>query len=680
MPTDYWTKKLWRDYSNVTEPKVASNMVEMSQDELTLFVTEMNEKIAGLEEGLLQLEQEANPALVAELFRHAHTIKGSAGVAGLTTISQLAHAMENLLDQVRSGTRIVDSGLIDALLEGVDMLRAMLLAVQQDMPSPDPSELIQRLSVIADQPSKPTAEPEEREPEAASSAPTSTSEGLTGQPTVLNLFIKPECPLPAARAFQAYLTIGRYAEVVSIDPSVDEILAGRAKYRVVAQVRFPDENALAELERELSRFDDLIVEVQRQKDGQKVSEVVSVSQQQEEPSAAAAIAQEIQSVKVSIEQLDALLNLVGELVIERARLERGVQRLAELNSNGVTSELQGVTERVSRIVGQLQESLTRTRMVPLSIVFGRFPRLVRELSRKMGKRIQLHISGEDIEIDRALVEKLHECLVHLVRNAIDHGIEATEERLAAGKPPEGRVEIAASQSEGSVIVVVKDDGRGIDPNKIRQKAVERGILTEEQAANASDDEVIKFIFHSGFSTKESVSEVSGRGVGMDVVKSAMEQIGGTVDLHSQAGIGTTVTLRLPLTLAIIPALLVRVGGRLFALPMHYVTEVIDLNHADVQQVASGERVLLLRGNPLPLWSLAKLLELPANGKETTVVIVRHQERLIALTTEGVEGKDEIVIKPLGYPLHSLRSFIGATILGDGSIALIVDLNGLTFRR
>ncbi|MFA0740672.1 MAG: hypothetical protein DFNUSKGM_000779 [Candidatus Fervidibacter sacchari] len=640
-------------------------MVELSQDELELFVTEAEENIANLENGLLKLEREGDAALVAELFRYAHTLKGSAGAAGLTEMSQLAHAMENLLEEVRNGTRKVTSDLVDTLLECVDMLRAMVLAIQENGKQPDPSMLIKKLSNLSDQ---------QNDSDASDYKPSAPIEET---PVTLNIFIKPECPMPSVRAFQAYLIMSRYGEIVSLEPPVSEIQAGRAKYRLVAKVKLSDDNSLSELEQELTKFEDLVVEVQRQKDGQKVSEIVTA---QKEVETSAAPQAELQSVRVSIEQMDALLNLVGELVIERARLERGVRKVAEINGNGIAEELQGVTERVSRIVSQLQESLTRTRMVPLNVVFARFPRLVRELSRSMGKRVQLKIEGEDTEIDRALVEKLNECLVHLVRNAIDHGIEPPDERIAAGKPPEGLIEISASQSEGSVIVVVRDDGRGIDPNKIRRKAIERGLLTEEQASSLSDDEAIQFIFRSGFSTKEEVSEVSGRGVGMDAVKNAMEQIGGTIDLHSQIGAGTTVTLRLPLTLAIIPALLVRVGGRLFALPMHSVTEVLDLQRSDVQEIGTGEKVLVLRGNPLPLFSLAKLLGIPNGRTEGTGVIVRQQEKLIAVSVEAVEGKDEIVIKPLGYPLHNLRSFIGATILGDGSIALIVDLNGVTIRR
>jgi len=641
-------------------------VVELSQDELELFVTEAEENIANLENGLLRLEREGDAALVAELFRYAHTLKGSAGAAGLVEMSQLAHAMENLLDEVRNGKRNVTSELVDTLLECVDVLRAMVLALRDGEKQPDPSLLVRKLSAFSE---------EQRNQSDTSDQKVSMSSGEIC--ATLNIFIKPECPMPSARAFQAYLIMSRYGEITFLDPPVSEIQAGRAKYRLVAQVKLPDDNSLSEMEQELTRFGDLVVEVQRQKDGQKISEIVTA---QREVETSAAPQAELQSVRVSIEQMDALLNLVGELVIERARLERGVRKVAELNGNGIAEELQGVTERVSRIVSQLQEALTRTRMVPLNVVFARFPRLVRELARSMNKRVQLKIEGEDTEIDRALVEKLNECLVHLIRNAIDHGIEPPDERTAAGKPPEGLIEISASQSEGSVIVVVRDDGRGIDPNKIRRKAIERGLLTEEQASSLSDEDAIQFIFRSGFSTKEEVSEVSGRGVGMDAVKAAMEQIGGTIDLHSQIGAGTTVTLRLPLTLAIIPALLVRVGGRLFALPMHSVTEVLDLQRSDIQEIGTGEKVLVLRGNPLPLFSLAKLLGIPNGGTEGTGVIVRQQEKLIAMSVEGVEGKDEIVIKPLGYPLHNLRSFIGATILGDGSIALIVDLNGLTIRR
>ncbi|MFA0733481.1 MAG: hypothetical protein LKKZDAJK_001975 [Candidatus Fervidibacter sp.] len=641
--------------------------MELTAEERTLFIAEAEEHIANLESGLLRLEQGGDRAVIGELFRSAHTLKGSAGAAGLTGMSRLAHAMENLLDQVRNGTKAVTAELIDALLMGVDFLRAMVVALRQNTPLPDAAPLIRQLTALAQQ----TPNALQRDELAA------PSQRATEVIITLNIFIKPECPMPAARAFQAYLAMSRYGEVVSLEPPVSEIQAGRAKYRLDAQVRFPDEAALAELERELSRFDDVVVEMQRQREGKQFREIIVPPSAAEMPTAAPT---ELQSVRVSVEQMDALLNLVGELVIERARLERGVRRVTEFHGNGIAEELQGVTERISRIVGQLQEALTRTRMVPLSVVFGRFPRLVRELARSMSKRVQLRIEGEATEVDRALVEKINECLVHLVRNALDHGIEPPDERIAAGKPPEGVVELAASQSEGSVIVVVRDDGRGIDPDKVRRKAVERGWLSEEQAAALSDDDALRLIFRPGFSTKEQVSEVSGRGVGMDVVRNALEQIGGTVDIQSTVGGGTTVTLRLPLTLAIIPALLVRVAGRLFALPMHSVAEVLDLRRETVQVIGQGERVLMLRGEPLPLWSLAHLLGAANGEKEGIAVIVRQRDRGVAVSVEGVEGKDEIVIKPLGFPLHTLRTFLGATILGDGSVALIVDLNGVLARR
>jgi two-component system chemotaxis sensor kinase CheA len=398
-------------------------VVELSQDELELFVTEAEENIANLENGLLRLEREGDAALVAELFRYAHTLKGSAGAAGLVEMSQLAHAMENLLDEVRNGKRNVTSELVDTLLECVDVLRAMVLALRDGKKQPDPSLLVRKLSAFSE---------EQRNQSDTSDQKVSMSSG--GICATLNIFIKPECPMPSARAFQAYLIMSRYGEITSLDPPVSEIQAGRAKYRLVAQVKLPDDNSLSEMEQELTRFGDLVVEVQRQKDGQKISEIVTA---QREVETSAAPQAELQSVRVSIEQMDALLNLVGELVIERARLERGVRKVAELNGNGIAEELQGVTERVSRIVSQLQEALTRTRMVPLNVVFARFPRLVRELARSMNKRVQLKIEGEDTEIDRALVEKLNECLVHLIRNAIDHGIEPPDERTAAGKPPEG---------------------------------------------------------------------------------------------------------------------------------------------------------------------------------------------------------------------------------------------------
>jgi len=641
--------------------------VELTAEERTLFIAEAEEHIANLESGLLRLEQGGDRAVIGELFRSAHTLKGSAGAAGLTGMSRLAHAMENLLDQVRNGTKAVTAELIDALLMGVDFLRAMVVALRQNTPLPDAAPLIRQLTALAQQ----TPNALQRDELAA------PSQRATEVIITLNIFIKPECPMPAARAFQAYLAMSRYGEVVSLEPPVSEIQAGRAKYRLDAQVRFPDEAALAELERELSRFDDVVVEMQRQREGKQFREIIVPPSAAEMPTAAPT---ELQSVRVSVEQMDALLNVVGELVIERARLERGVRRVTEFHGNGIAEELQGVTERISRIVGQLQEALTRTRMVPLSVVFGRFPRLVRELARSMSKRVQLRIEGEATEVDRALVEKINECLVHLVRNALDHGIEPPDERIAAGKPPEGVVELAASQSEGSVIVVVRDDGRGIDPDKVRRKAVERGWLSEEQAAALSDDDALRLSFRPGFSTKEQVSEVSGRGVGMDVVRNALEQIGGTVDIQSTVGGGTTVTLRLPLTLAIIPALLVRVAGRLFALPMHSVAEVLDLRRETVQVIGQGERVLMLRGEPLPLWSLAHLLGAANGEKEGIAVIVRQRDRGVAVSVEGVEGKDEIVIKPLGFPLHTLRTFLGATILGDGSVALIVDLNGVLARR
>ncbi len=635
---------------------------------LGVFIEEAKEHIESLEENLVKLEKEPyNQDLIQAIFRSFHTIKGSSGSMGFQQMTELAHLLENLLDRVRRGEVSVSSSLIDLLLQGVDFLKRMLEEITKKGQEPDwnMEEIFSALQDFRGEKEKDDS----------------------GE-YWLTVKLASDCSMKGVRA---YLVISRLQdsgiEVVNTVPSLSDLEGENfgQSFDILVRTALPPEEvvkivgSVAEIER---------VEV---KEGEE-EEKNRIEEKEEKNTIPPTGEQKIttnlkKTVRVDVERLDSLLNLVGELVIDRTRLEDIIQRLKDYQELVQFREiLSDTTTHIGRVTNDLQMEIMKARMLPLAEVFNRFPRLIRDLARQSGKEIDFIIEGEETELDRSLLEEITDPLIHLLRNAVDHGIESREERINKGKPPQGKVILRAYQEENSVVIVVEDDGRGLDVEKIKDKVVGMGLVTPEEVSKMSEREIVDFIFYPGFSTSDEVTEVSGRGVGMDVVKRNIERVNGQVRVESQLGVGTTFYLRLPLTLAIIRALLVKVGESIYSIPLSDVVEIEKVEKKDTYWV---NRVLttLFRGKTLPLLWLEALLdsrkynfisedEIP---EVLYTVVVSASSSLAGLVVDEVLGEQEIVIKSLGSYMRDVRGLGGATILGDGGISLIIDVASLLWK-
>jgi two-component system chemotaxis sensor kinase CheA len=614
---------------------------------LPVFLSEADEHLQQLEQGLLTLERRGpDPELVGALFRSAHTLKGSAGALGFGRIAQLTHAMEEALEALRAG-RPAD-GLADLLLECVDALRALRHEVADGGERTEVAELLRRLEEWKQ----------------------GRAEAL--HPVDVWVRLREDCPMRAARALALLRLLREHAQVEEVAPPEEAIARGNLGLEFTARVRAREPESLQEL---LTGPD---VEAVR---------VMPAAESRDErwldlgPQARGKLPDDpeltrrasLRTVRVDVERLDRLMNLVGELVVDRIRFQQIAQRLREVRLvDGVAEELAEATTHLGRVASDLQAEVLKARMLPIEHLFSRFPRYVRDLARRAGKRVELVLEGQDTELDRSVIEQIGGPLMHLVRNAIDHGIEPPEERERAGKPAAGRLCLAAFQEEEGIVVVVEDDGRGIDTDRVRQKAVALGILSPEAAGRLSEEEAVELIFHPGLSTAQAVTEVSGRGVGMDAVRAGVQALGGSVEVETRRGQGTRFLLRLPLTLAIVRALLVSCGGERYALPLAGVQEIVEVPAGRVHRVGA-HRTTLLRGAVLPVVSVHEALELPVpEAAGRLLCVVTGGRRRVGLWVDRVLGEGEVVVKPLGPYLGQVPGVSGATILGDGRVALILE--------
>lgn len=664
---------------------------------LGVFLEEVEEHIERLEENLVQLEKNpGDESLVQAIFRSFHTIKGSSSSMGFQKMMELAHLMENLLDGVRKETIAVTPELVDTLLRGVDLLKFMRSGIALDgrEPEVETGEIVamlqnflggQRKEVVKEE-----AQEERKEEPGIREEPEEVAR--EEREYLVRVFLTLDCSMKGVRA---YLVINRLQEsgidVVSTQPSLTDLESERFGQSFDVFVR-------SELSpEEIKKIVESVAEVERAEVAVQEKEAAREAEREEKREEKEAKAPSLEkkkitgglkkTVRVDVERLDALMNLVGELVIDRARLEDIIRKLQESKEVAhLRTLLADTTTHIGRVTNELQMEIMKARMLPLAEVFNRFPRMVRDLARNFGKEIDFIIEGEDTELDRSLIEEITDPLIHLLRNAVDHGIEPPQERLALGKPPRGRILLKAYQEENSVVILVQDDGRGIDVEKIRKKALALGLATQEELSRMSDREAIEFIFYSGFSTNEKVTDVSGRGVGMDIVRRNIERVNGQVHVESEKGKGTTFFLRLPLTLAIIRALLVRVDGAIYSIPLADVVEIEKIGKKDTYWV-NKTLTSLFRGRTLPLLRLRDLLE----GKKAEyeegmevpeilyTVVVNTARVLAGLVVDEIVGEQEIVIKSLGSYIGDVRGLGGATILGDGRVSLIVDVASLLWK-
>lgn len=671
--------------------------LDATPEELPIFIAETDEMLQMLDEQLVRLEQDGpSPELLQEVFRAAHTIKGSSAAIGHLRMAKLTHATESLLDKVRHGEIATTPALTQLLFEALDMLKALAAEVQTgEMTDLDVTNLVSKLEAHAAN-------------QGAAAAPArgvrpSVIEPPEGATHHMLVQLDSE-EWKSVRAFQTLLALDECGEILLSRPSRTEVIQQLVNKRLEVYLRstkttdqireklgtVPDITVLRLLDVEDMAFEDSAAMAEIQHAPQ--TEAAAAAQTSDHGPAGAASAGNKKgaaarpataTVRIDVERLDRLLNLVGELVIDRTRL-LGLGRALQdqLGEHAMLSEITETVFHLGRVTDEMQAEVMKSRMLPIGTVFSRFPRVTRDLSTRQGKKVELVIEGQETELDRSVIEEIGDPLVHLLRNAIDHGVEQPEDRIAAGKPETAIVKLTAEHVESSIVITVEDNGRGIDPAKIKAKSVERGLISAEVAQRMSDAEALELIFAPGFSTAATVTDISGRGVGMDIVRTNVERLGGTVEVQSKLGSGSRFFLRLPLTLAIVQALLVRVGGGIYALPLSSVTETLRVPVSDIQRLQQQEAILL-RGKVLPIVRCSALFqcesELPPNARDILVVAVKVGERQIGLAVDRLLGEQEVVIKSLGDLIGDVPGLSSAAILGDGTVALIVDVPALVQR-
>ncbi len=683
--------------------------MDMSQY-IGAFLDEATEQLQNLNDLLLSLENDPqNEEIVTDIFRIAHTLKGMSATMGFENIAHLTHAMEDMFDLVRK--REIDLAeedvtllfsCLDLLTTGVESIREGQGEADLDI-VPLADKIHARIS--GNSPEEPPHDAEENAQipltdQERDWVRKAHSEGLEMYKIVV--YLDDTCLLKAARAYMALSRAGDMGDVIKTVPPVEDLEQESFQQGFVLYLAtIVSEKEVQEGLERISEVKKVVVEHISDLDMEgDVPEESSQPASAEDLEASMDLEEELsgeqpalkdrnhlpgagktpvdapkrpaatggRTVRVDIGRLDKLMNLVGELVIGRARIER-------LAMEAKIKAFDEPLSQLGRISGEIQELVTKLRMVPVSFVFDRFPRIVRDLSKNMGKEIDLVIEGKETELDRTVIDEIGDPMVHLIRNAVDHGVETPEERKKAQKPKEGTVFIAAYQEGNGVIIEVRDDGKGIDTKVVRKKAVERGMLTPEEAAALTEEEAIRLVFLPGFSTAQQVTDVSGRGVGMDAVKNKVESLGGQFQVESAVGKGTRVLIRLPLTLAIVLALLIRVGEETYAISLENVEETLLVQKDEIKYV-HGTPVTNVRGEILSLKKLSTILRgenVNDDAQEYPVVVVKLGRNRVGFIVDELVGQQEIVIKPLGKLLSKVRGVAGATILGDGNVALILDV-------
>ena len=674
------------------------------------FVNEAREHLQILNQSLLDLEHDtSNMDLLNNIFRAAHTLKGSSATMGFMELNKLTHRMENVLDAIRNGKTAVTSVVLDTTFDCFDMLEVMIDEIDADSPSSvDVSDLVNQLDSLltedkgagGQEGSAAPAEPAgagQPEPVGAPAGLPETGQAFTLSGDDLEIAndainqglsvfkmridLEDTCALKSVRAVMVLKSIGDHADILATVPGAEAIEDGEFDqgFDVIFGTE-EDGNVIKESVghvNEVSKVDIIPAIIESAKpvseaaaESTSESEVEAAPAVQKTPAAGAKkpdVVRSVQSVRVNIEKLDALVNMVGELVINKIRL-------LEIQSTHQIKELDETVSNIDRLTNDLRDEVMQMRMVPVDQIFKRFPRMVRDLAKKKGKEIEVVLEGRDIELDRTVLDEIGEPMVHLIRNCVDHGIEPADVRERAGKPRGGVIKLIARREKNHVDIKVVDDGGGIDPDKLRAKAVDKGLISKGEAEAMSDENALMLIFAPGFSMAEAITDISGRGVGMDVVKTSIEALGGSVYLESDVGVGTTVTLKLPLTMAIIQALLVEVAHQVYAVPISSVLETVSVPTDSIRAMGQ-QKLITLRGRVLPLMWVHDLFgNISENGhEEVTAVVVDRGGQQVGLVVDSLIGQQEIAIKSLSGMLAGVKGFAGATILGDGKVIMILDV-------
>ncbi len=685
---------------------------------LEIFIDETKEHLQNLSDQLMVLEQEPeNADTINEIFRAAHSLKGMAGTMGYKRMQHLTHMMENVFSEVRTGNVSVTSNMVDILFQCLDALEAYLdeIVNSADEGSNDNEPIIKLLNGFLEKNPEGGAEEkpkEEKKPEAAANPAAvremkleeaelnAIQEALNRQMNVfkIDVHVDETCLLKAARAFLVFKAVEELGDVIKTNPSVQDIEDEKFDYdftimvitssprdvvaRAVAdvsEIKGVDLEAVNELPKPEVK-EEVKPEVKEEKTEVAKTEKAPAKAQDKKaaaPAKAAAGKPVVnRSVRVDIEKLDVLMNLVSELIIAK----NGLVSASHSDAGEKNSSLNEQIEYLERVTTNLHESVMKVRMMPIETVTQKYPKMVRDLSKKLNKQMKLTMTGEDTELDRTVIDEIGDPLMHLIRNSADHGLENEELRRERGKDPVGSINLNAYQDGNNVVIEVGDDGNGIDVEAVRNKAIEKGTITEEQAETMTDKEVIDLLFRPSFSTAKVVSDVSGRGVGLDVVKTKIEALGGAIEVRTKLGEGSTFSIRLPLTLAIIQALMVELGDEKYAISLDSIQTIEDVLKTDIKYVQSKE-VISLRGRVIPILRLHEILDIEKNEENDednlTVVIVKKGDKQAGLVVDRLIGQQEIVIKSLGSYIDNGNKLIsGATILGNGDVALILDANTL----
>ena len=705
---------------------------------LDIFVDETKEHIQVLSDQIMVLEKEPdNSDAIAEIFRSAHSLKGMAGTMGFKRMQHLTHDMENVFSAVREGKMKVNDSLVDTLFRGLDALQEYLDLIQEtsDEGDNDNEAIINELNHFlngggGEAPAASAAQTESSAP-AATAAATAVAAEEAAETSAkakyqdiklseveehaikkafddnMNVFgatvyIQESCLLKAARAFLVFKALEEIGEIIISNPGVQEIEDEKFDFdfSLIFLTKETESEVRAAIQN-VSEIEDVVIEAideSKSEEPKKVEE----PKKEETPKAAAPAATASasaaaaapaakqdankakgkgkpvvsRSVRVDIEKLDSLMNQVSELIIAKNGLVS--MSATEKRDSGDTSAFNEQIEYLGTVTTNLHETVMKVRMVPIESTVQKFPRMIRDLSKKLDKKMELYMTGEDTELDRTVVDEIGDPLMHLLRNSADHGLESNEERVRLGKPEVGSIFLDAYQEGNNVVIEVRDDGAGINVDKVKKKMVERGLVPADQIDTITDKEAIATLFSPSFSTADQVSDVSGRGVGLDVVKTNIESLGGTIECKTERGAGSSFTIRLPLTLAIVQALMVELGSEKYAIPLGSIQTIEEVPMSDIKYVQSKE-VISLRGTVIPLVRLDTLLDVPereANNDNVVIVIVRKADKLAGLVVDGLIGQQEIVIKSIGKYISTPKLISGSTILGDGEVALILDANVL----
>ncbi|MCP1490642.1 two-component system chemotaxis sensor kinase CheA [Peribacillus frigoritolerans] len=672
---------------------------------LEVFIEESKEHLQTCSEQLLVLEK--NPedlSIVNEIFRSAHTLKGMSATMGYEDLANLTHKMENVLDAIRNSQIVLSPELFDVIFLAVDDLEAMVMSIAEGGDGKrNVMGVVHQLEMIEKGESPVSSTIAEV---AAASAVLEKEEMTMGEYdefewTVLkqskdqgfnsfeiSIGLREDCLLKAARVFMVFEVLEKSGEVIKSHPPVELLEEEQFDQRfTITMVTTESSDEIKNKIMKVSEVEQVVVnaldlEHLRYADPSKEDKVTEILKQEtknaglpteydDRKKQAPVKTASSKTIRVNIERLDILMNLFEELVIDRGRLD-------QISSDLDNQELHETVERMSRITSDLQTIVLNMRMVPVETVFNRFPKMVRQLARDLNKKVNLEINGAETELDRTVIDEIGDPLVHLIRNAMDHGVETPEERLTKGKNEEGKILLKAYHSGNHVFIEIEDDGAGINKNRVLNKALSNGILTKETAASLTDKQIYELIFASGFSTAETISDVSGRGVGLDVVKNTIESLGGSVAIDSKENEGSIFLIQLPLTLSIISVMLVAIQNEKYAIPLSSIIETAIIKKADIMN-AHNQQVIDFRGKVLPLLFLKDIFEVPICQEEEeslSVVIVRKGDKLAGLVVDSFIGQLEIVLKSLGNYLTSAFAISGATILGDGQVALIIDCNTL----